>query len=61
VSYACASCGEVRRLTEWRGPWTWGFGCLALEFWNWPPLSAEFVREVERRLQHRTVLVKSRV
>jgi hypothetical protein len=57
AAYSCPSCDRSQRLTSWRGPFAWGFGNLGLEFWNWPPLSDSFVRSVERRLGHATVLV----
>ena len=59
VTFACPACHRPERLAEWRGPWSWGFGNLGLEFWNWPPLSDAFVRAVGERLQHRVVLVRS--
>jgi hypothetical protein len=58
AAFSCPSCNDEQRLAAWRGPWAWGFGHLGLEFWNWPALSAEFVRIVEQRLKHRTVLVR---
>lgn len=58
AAFACPSCNHKQRLADWRGPWAWGFGRLGLEFWNWPPLSSEFIRSVEQRLKHRTVLVR---
>jgi uncharacterized Zn-finger protein len=61
ASFPCPFCGKAERLAAWRGPWPWGFGCLASEFWNWPPLSAKFVEEVARRLAHRIVLVRCHV
>lgn len=57
AAYACPTCGSRQRLADWRGPRPWGFGHLGLEFENWPPLSEEFVRSVERRLGHETILV----
>jgi len=58
AAYRCPTCGGSQRLPEWRGPWPWGFGHLALQFWNWPPLSDGFLREVEQFSNHRTVLVR---
>ena len=58
VTFPCPSCGEARRLPEWRGPWQWGFGNLGFQFWNWPPLSDEFIDAVSEKLGHRTVLVR---
>ena len=58
AAFACPSCGKSQRLAEWRGPWPWGFGNLGIVFWNWPPLSESFVREVSERLGHKTVLVR---
>jgi len=56
--FSCPSCNNSQRLADWRGPWAWGFGHLGLEFWNWPPLSNEFLRAVEQRLKHKTVLMR---
>lgn len=58
VSFPCPSCGEQALLTEWRGPWPWGFGNLGIEFWSWPPLSDEFIHAITRKLGHRTVMVR---
>jgi len=57
ASFPCPSCGHRTRLAEWRGPWPWGFGNLGLQFWNWPPLSEEFIHTVTQKLGHRTVMV----
>lgn len=59
AAFTCPSCKVPRRLTDWRGPRPWGFGCLALEFWNWPPLSDSFIGVVGARLGHETVLVRA--
>jgi hypothetical protein len=58
VSFPCPSCGQQALLTKWRGPWPWGFGNLGIEFWNWPPLSDDFIRAITRKLGHRTVMVR---
>lgn len=39
----------------------YGIGKLGLTFWNWPPLSASFVREVTELLGHRSVLVRGKL
>jgi len=61
VTFACPRCGQARPLREWRGQFQWGFGYLGLEFWNWPPLSEEFIQSVTRQLRHRTVLVRRHI
>jgi hypothetical protein len=61
VTFACPRCGKPEKLTEWSGEFPWGFGYLGLTFWNWPPLSASFVREVTEFLGHRTVLVRGKL
>jgi len=58
VSFPCPSCGQQALLTEWRGPWPWGFGNLGIAFWNWPPLSDDFIHAITRKLGHRTVMVR---
>ena len=61
VSFPCPSCGKDRLLTEWRGPFPWAFGYLGFQFWNWPPLSREFVQRLTQKLGHCTVLVYQRI
>jgi hypothetical protein len=58
VSFPCPSCGQQPLLTEWHGPWPWGFGNLGIEFWNWPPLSDDFTEAITRQIGHRTVMVR---
>jgi hypothetical protein len=53
----CPGCGAPGPLNGWRWEPAWAFGCLGLTFWNWPPLSADFVREIGERLGHRCVSV----
>lgn len=43
VSYGCPHCGSVQLLADWDGPYAWGFGSLAVVFWNWPRLDPGFV------------------
>jgi hypothetical protein len=61
ATFTCPACGRPERLTEWEGPLPWGFGNLGLEFWNWTPLSEQFVREISERLGHRMILVRSKL
>ena len=61
AGFACPRCGEERPLIRWRGPFPWGFGPLGLCFWNWPPLSPDFVEAVAAQLDHEVVLVRGRV
>lgn len=57
----CGGCGRVMGLNDWCWQPPWGFGYLGFEFWNWPPLTQEFIAEVERRLGHRTVLAEGKL
>ena len=57
ASFPCPSCGQLTLLKEWRGRWPWGFGNLGLRFWNWPPLSEDFINGLSQKLGHRTVVV----
>jgi hypothetical protein len=61
VTFPCPKCGQPERLVDWDGEFPWGFGNLGLTFWNWPPLSASFVREVTELLGHRSVLVRGKL
>jgi hypothetical protein len=58
VTFACPECHHAQRLTKWDGEAPWGLSHLGFRFWNWPPLSARFVREVSEKLGHRTLLVR---
>lgn len=56
IDYACPACGFAQPLRLWDGPYAFGFGNLGIQFYNWPPLSAEFVRSIAallgRRVRH---------
>jgi hypothetical protein len=58
VRFPCTSCRKQVLLTEWRGPWPWGFGKLGIAFWNWQPLSDDFIHAITLKLGHRTVMVR---
>lgn len=59
--FNCPECRMPERLTDWSGEIPWGFGNLGFTFWNWPPLSERFVREVTEKLGHRTVFVSGKL
>lgn len=61
ATFNCPRCGQPERVAEWSGESPSGFGNLGLEFWNWGPLSASFVREVTEFLGHRTMLVRGKL
>lgn len=48
----CTHCGQSSPIWQWAHP-DGGFVMLAFEFWNWWPLSDEFIAEASRRLGHR--------
>jgi hypothetical protein len=54
---ACPRCGASGCLGQWRMQPPWAFGTMMLTFWNWPPLSEEFIRRVSNRLGHRIVTI----
>jgi DNA-directed RNA polymerase subunit RPC12/RpoP len=61
VKLACPQCGHEERLVEWDGPWPWALGHLGLQFWNWPPLSPQFIQQVSQQLGHRTRVVRGKL
>ena len=52
----CGSCGAECALNDWQWDAPWGFGWLGFTFWNWAPLTGEFVAEVAELLGHRAVV-----
>ncbi|GAA4238363.1 hypothetical protein GCM10022254_54000 [Actinomadura meridiana] len=54
-SLVCARCDARTSLNDWRWPVSCAFAELGLRFWNWPPLTDDFVTELARRLGHRLV------
>lgn len=46
VSVACPKCLHVVRLVDWSIVPAWGFGNLALKFWNWPMLRPQFIEKL---------------
>jgi hypothetical protein len=55
--FSCSFCGAPVAVSAWTWDPPWAFGYLGFTFWNWPPLKANFVRDVGTLLGHRTVLV----
>lgn len=58
AAWTCPKCLRSARLNDWNGPFPWAFGNLGFTFWNWPPLSPEFVSDIGRVLGHRVKLVR---
>ena len=58
VAYACPRCGHAQPVKHWNGPFVFGLGCMAAEFYNWPPLSTRFIESVAHALSHRVRLVR---
>lgn len=56
----CPACGVASPLDAWGGE-DWAFGRLALTFWNWPPLSAAFVKELENATGYKLRTIPGRV
>jgi hypothetical protein len=52
----CGSCGAECALNDWQWDAPWGFGWLGFTFWNWAPLTGEFVAEVAELLGHRVAV-----
>lgn len=42
----CTHCGQASPITSWDNHGEFALGHLALTFWNWPPLSSEFVTRI---------------
>ncbi|GAB3842356.1 hypothetical protein ACFPIJ_42880 [Dactylosporangium cerinum] len=59
---ACRHCSRTIAVNEWRWPdGAWAFANLGLTFWNWPPLSDDFVAGIGSRLGHRIRLVAGKL
>jgi hypothetical protein len=50
VTVECSRCGSASRLEDWDFQPFWAFAEAALTFWNWPPLSEPFVRDLARQV-----------
>lgn len=59
-SMTCDSCGRASILPRWAHP-DIGFVALAFEFWNWSPLSDEFIAAVSARLGHSVTTIRGKV
>jgi hypothetical protein len=57
----CPRCENVRSIADWEHDPPWAFANLGFEFWNWPPMTAEFVQAIGTRLGHRVVLVAGKL
>lgn len=53
----CPSCGASAPITSWPAERPLGFGCAALVWREWPPLSDAFVSELRAVIAHPLVVV----
>lgn len=58
-SLVCARCAELSGFNDWCWPVPCAFAELGLRFWNWPPLTDAFVRDLAGCLGHRLVAGRS--
>ena len=58
---ACSHCGNVEAINHWKHNPNWGFGNLGFTFWNWPPLTDEFVKQFGENLGHRIIFVSGKL
>lgn len=61
TAYACPSCGFTQPVSTWSGPFVFGLGCMAVEFYNWPPLNERFIESVAQVLGRRVRVVRQRI
>jgi hypothetical protein len=59
--FACPRCKVSDPIAVWTWDPPWAFSCLGFTFWNWPPLSTSFVRDVSALLGHRAVVVRGKL
>ncbi|MCX4094726.1 hypothetical protein [Nocardia sp. alder85J] len=52
-SAICPSCTTSSPITAWHWADDFALGCLAFDFWGWPPLTEDFIAEFAGRLGHR--------
>ncbi len=53
----CVRCGSELAIAEWQHDPPWAFGNVGVEFWNWPPLREEFLKDLAGVVGHRFRLV----
>lgn len=59
--FACPLCGTDDPISDWNWDPPWAFASLGFTFWNWPPLSHDFVRDLANLLGHRLVVVSGKI
>lgn len=59
----CPHCAATVEFNDWHwiGQWPFAVGFLGFTFWNWPPLSAQFIAGLASRLGHRVVVTRGRL
>jgi hypothetical protein len=57
VSIACPKCLHVVRLVDWSIEPAWGFGNLAIKFWNWPMLRQKFIEKLAAIAGYQSTMV----
>lgn len=52
---SCSHCAHRESVAHWEHIEPMGFGTLTFTFWNWPALSASFVKALSQQPGHRTI------
>jgi hypothetical protein len=56
ADHGCPACTRLSLINDWRLEPQWGVGHLQLTFWNWPPLSKRFQKDVSTYLNDHRLL-----
>ena len=57
----CPNCKSVNSITEYKFEPNWGFGNLALTFWNWPSLKEGFIKDIEKLIERKIRIIYGRL
>lgn len=57
----CTNCGQSSSIADYDFEPTWAFGHLGFCFWNWPPLRADFLHQLESLMGHPLRVVEGKL
>ncbi len=57
----CPACNFSAPITKWRTEPSWAFGDVTITFWNWPPIAASFLHQVEAAAGQPVKIVRGKI
>lgn len=57
----CPHCNNESSVIKWKHIEEVGYGVLTFNFWDWAPLSSDFIEEFSKKLNHKLIFISTKI